>query len=141
MLRFSESVDRSKFAWKGINLRFRNSFHAEVLLHASAVSMAIAVLIVASAIIPLSAQKPVWIPEKIEWAGEVPPPNPDLRLPNVLLLGDSITRNYFPQVTKDLEGIANVYLMASSTSVGDPRLPNQIAEFSVMEHVSFRVVH
>jgi hypothetical protein len=54
---------------------------------------------------------------------------------------DSITQNYFPQVTKDLEGIANVYLMASSTSVGDPRLPSQIAEFSAMEHVSFRVVH
>jgi hypothetical protein len=72
------------------------------------VSRAIAVLIVASAIIPLTAQKPVSIPEKIEWTWEVRPPNPDLRLPNVLLLGDSITRNYFPQVTKDLDGIANV---------------------------------
>jgi len=48
----------------------------------------------------------------------------------VLLLGDSITRSYFSQVTKDLVGIANVYLLASSTSVGDPRLPRQIAEFA-----------
>jgi len=62
-------------------------------------------------------------------------------LPNVLLLGDSITRNYFPQVTKDLAGVANVYLMASSTSVGDPRLPQQIREFAAMEHVPFRIVH
>ncbi len=112
-----------------------------MLLHASAVSRAIAVLIVASAIIPLTAQKPVSIPEKIEWTWEVRPPNPDLRLPNVLLLGDSITRNYFPQVTKDLDGIANVYLMASSTSIGDPRLSHQIAEFAAMEKVQFRVVH
>jgi lysophospholipase L1-like esterase len=58
-----------------------------------------------------------------------------------LLLGDSISRNYFPQVTKDLAGVANVYLMASSTSVGDPRLPQQIREFAAMEHVPFRIVH
>jgi hypothetical protein len=87
------------------------------------------------------AQAPSSIPEEIEWTWEVRPPHPIPALPNVLLLGDSITRNYFPQVTKDLEGIANVYLMASSTSVGDPRLPNQIAEFSAMERVPFRVVH
>ncbi len=69
------------------------------------------------------------------------PPHPDPKLPNVLLLGDSITRNYFPEVKKDLDGIANVYLMASSTSVGDPRLPRQIVEFSTMMHVPFQVVH
>jgi hypothetical protein len=37
--------------------------------------------------------------------------------------------------------MANVYLMASSTCVGDPRLPGQIAEFAAMEHVQFAVVH
>ena len=37
--------------------------------------------------------------------------------------------------------MANVYLMASSTSVGDPRLPRQIREFAAMENVPFRVVH
>jgi hypothetical protein len=100
-----------------------------MLLRASAVRRAIAVLLVFSALIPLHAQKSESIPEKIEWAWEVRPPNLDLRLPNVLLLGDSITRNYFPQVTKGLAGVANVYLMASSTSIGDPHLPGQIAEF------------
>jgi hypothetical protein len=87
------------------------------------------------------AQESLSIPEAIEWTWEVRPPHPDANLPNVLLLGDSISRNYFPQVTKDLEGIANVYLMASSTSVGDPRLPHQIAEFAKLENINFRVVH
>ena len=72
---------------------------------------------------PGATAQHVSIPEEIEWTWEVRPPHPDPRLPNVLLLGDSLSRNYFPEVTKDLAGTANVYLMASSTSVGDPRLP------------------
>jgi hypothetical protein len=87
------------------------------------------------------AQEPASIPEEIEWTWEVRPQHPDPQLPNVLLLGDSIARNYFPQVTKDLAGIANVYLMASSTLLGDPRLAAQIAEFGVLGDVSFRVLH
>jgi hypothetical protein len=89
----------------------------------------------------LQAQKQVSIPEEIEWTWEVRPRAADPTLPNVLLLGDSITRGYFPQVTKALSGIANVYLMASSTSVGDPRLPNQIVEFAALQGVSFAVIH
>ena len=89
----------------------------------------------------MMAQQPVSIPEEIEWTWEVRPPHPDPKLPNVLLLGDSLSRNYFPEVTKDLAGKANVYLMASSTSVGDPRLPRQIREFAAMEHVPFSIVH
>jgi hypothetical protein len=87
------------------------------------------------------AQKIVSIPEEIEWTWEVRPPHPDPKLPNVLLLGDSISRNYFPQVTRDLAGTANVYLMASSTSVGDPRLLREIREFATLQKVPFRVVH
>ncbi|GGA67352.1 hypothetical protein GCM10011507_18590 [Edaphobacter acidisoli] len=87
------------------------------------------------------AQKQTSIPEEIEWTWEVRPSHPNASLPNVLLLGDSLTRNYFPEVAKDLNDVANVYLMASSTSVGDPRLPHQIAEFAAMEHVRFRVIH
>jgi lysophospholipase L1-like esterase len=88
-----------------------------------------------------ATQKTASIPEEIEWTWEVRPQHPDPKLPNVLLLGDSISRAYFPQVTKDLSGVANVYLMASSTSVGDPRLPKQIKEFAAMEDVRFTVVH
>lgn len=87
------------------------------------------------------AEKPVTIPEEIEWTWEVRPAHPDPNLPNVLLLGDSISRNYFPQVRKNLAGAANVYLMASSASVGDPRLEHQIKEFAETERVRFRVVH
>ncbi len=101
----------------------------------------IPLFLVVAAAISLIAQRSLSIPEEIEWTWEVRPPNPDPQLPNVLLLGDSISRNYFPEVTKDLAGVANIYLMASSTSVGDPRLPHQIAEFAAMEKVQFRVVH
>ena len=101
----------------------------------------VAVLFLLFATAAVAAQTSVSIPEEIEWTWEVRPPHPDPKLPNVLLLGDSLSRNYFPQVTKDLAGVANVYLMASSTSVGDPRLPRQIREFAAMEHVPFRVVH
>ena len=40
--------------------------------------------------------------EMIEWTWEVRPQHADSSLPNVLLVGDSISRNYFPQVTQDL---------------------------------------
>ena len=79
--------------------------------------------------------------EEIEWTWEVRPAHADAKLPNVLLLGDSITRAYFPEVQKQLTGVANVYLIASSTSVGDPRLSRQIEEFSAAEGVQFSVVH
>ena len=79
--------------------------------------------------------------EEIEWTWEVRPAHADTKLPNVLLLGDSITRAYFPEVQRQLDGVANVYLMASSTSVGDPRLARQIEEFSSAEGVTFSVVH
>jgi hypothetical protein len=101
----------------------------------------IAVVLACAAATPQIAQTPVTIPEEIEWTWEVRPPHPDPHLPNVLLLGDSISRNYFPEVRQKLDAVANVYLMASSTSVGDPRLVNQIAEFAQTEKVNFRVVH
>jgi lysophospholipase L1-like esterase len=80
-------------------------------------------------------------PEEVEWTWEVRPAHVDPKLPNVLLVGDSITRNYYPEVQRQLADEANVYLFAASTSVGDPRLPHQLSEFSVMEAVPFKVVH
>jgi hypothetical protein len=80
-------------------------------------------------------------PEEIEWTWEVRPAHIDSKLPNVLLVGDSITRNYYPEVQRELTGMANVYLMATSASVGDPRLPKQLEDFSTTEAVSFNVVH
>lgn len=80
-------------------------------------------------------------PEQIEWTWEVRPEHPNDKLPNVLLVGDSITRNYFPEVQRKLGNVANVYLMASSICVGDPRLPQELKSFAKMENVRFRVVH
>lgn len=80
-------------------------------------------------------------PEETEWTWEVRPADPDAKLPNVLLVGDSISRNYFPEVQRQLNGVANVYLLATSAAVGDPRLSKQLAEFDAMEAVQFRVVH
>jgi hypothetical protein len=88
-----------------------------------------------------AAQEATSKTEEIEWTWEVRPAHADAKLPNVLLLGDSITRAYFPEVQRQLDGVANVYLMASSTSVGDPRLARQIEEFSSAEGVKFSVVH
>ena len=79
--------------------------------------------------------------EEVEWTWEVRPTHVDPKLPNVLLVGDSITRNYYPDVAKKLARLANVYLFASSTSLGDPRLPRQLAEFWPMEGVRFQVIH
>src|SRR6266403_1951214 len=104
-------------------------------------SLAILCLSLATQSVVVCTQSQTSIPEEIEWTWEVRPQAVDAKLPNVLLLGDSITRNYFPQVTKDLVAIANVYLLASSTSVSDPRLPRQIAEFAALEGVTFAVVH
>jgi GDSL-like Lipase/Acylhydrolase family len=89
----------------------------------------------------MHAQKQTPMPEEIEWTWEVRPAHPNPKLVNVLLVGDSITRNYYPEVTRQLADIANVYLFASSACIGDPRLVAQLADFATMESVPFRVVH
>ncbi|MCU1250853.1 MAG: hypothetical protein JWQ49_3882 [Edaphobacter sp.] len=109
----------------------RDMFHAALVL--------LSLLLAAS---PLSAaQGHRSIPEEIEWTWEVRPSHPDPKLPNVLLLGDSITRSYYPGVVHGLDGRANVYLFATSASVGDPRLPDEIRQFYAVESVRFDVVH
>jgi len=79
--------------------------------------------------------------EEISWTWEVRPAHADANLPNVLLLGDSITRNYYPEVKRQLAGAANVYLLATSASVGDPRLLRELADYSIAEPAKFSVVH
>jgi len=65
------------------------------------------------------AQAHLPITEKIEWTWSDRPAAPAAGLPNVLLVGDSITRGYYPEVEKDLKGVANVYLFTSSTCSGE----------------------
>jgi lysophospholipase L1-like esterase len=81
------------------------------------------------------------VTEKIEWTYTDRPEAPDTALPNVLLVGDSITRAYYAATAKALQGKANVYYFATSVSVGDERLMPQLAEYFRMIGVRFDVVH
>ncbi|MGH9599826.1 MAG: SGNH/GDSL hydrolase family protein [Terracidiphilus sp.] len=81
------------------------------------------------------------ITEKIEWTWSDRPEAAVPNLPNVLIVGDSITRGYYPAVEKDLTGVANVYLFATSACSGDPRLPGQLHDYFRMMGLRFAVVH
>jgi len=81
------------------------------------------------------------VAEKIEWTYSDRPEMPNSKLPNVLLVGDSITRAYYRTTADLLAGTANVYYFAASTSVGDERLTPQLAEYFRMIQVRFDVVH
>jgi len=89
----------------------------------------------------VQAKHPKSLMEKIEWTWKDEPETPDPALPNVLLLGDSITRNYFPTVQRELAGKANVYLFATSAAAADPQILWQIKNFFRTEGVHFAVVH
>jgi hypothetical protein len=81
------------------------------------------------------------VTEKIEWTYSDQPAHANPALPNVLLIGDSITRAYYPAVAKNLDGKANCYYFATSASIGDERLPLQLAEYYKMIQIAFSVVH
>jgi len=87
------------------------------------------------------ALPPGMITEKVEWTWAERPKAPNPALPNVLLLGDSITRGYYPEVAEKLAGRANCYLFATSASSGDPRLAGQLQAYFHMAGVKFRVIH
>jgi lysophospholipase L1-like esterase len=92
----------------------------------------------------VSAQVPAGhrpITEKIEWTWADRPKSPDPELPNVLLLGDSITRDYYPATAKALQGVANVYLFATSACAADPRYVGQLRDYWYLAGVKFRVIH
>jgi lysophospholipase L1-like esterase len=78
--------------------------------------------------------------EKVEWTWSDRSDPIDPALPNVLLLGDSITRGYFPEVARKLAGKANVYLFATSCSAGDPRFAGQLRDYFRYEP-TFSAIH
>ncbi len=59
-------------------------------------------------------------------------------LPQVLLIGDSITEMYYHDVAADLKGKAYVGYMASSLCIGDPMLPRQIK--LLLQNYRFNVI-
>jgi hypothetical protein len=101
-------------------------------------------LLLAFATTIVSGQAPIAgksVLEKVEWTWADSPAKPDSMLPNILLVGDSITRAYFPDVTLLMAGRANVYLFATSACAGDPRLMKQLEDYFAMQPLFFSVVH
>lgn len=77
--------------------------------------------------------------ENIEWLDVWMPKTNDAGLPRVLLIGNSITRQYYKDVEKQLEGKAFVARLSTSKSIGDPGLLQEIA--LVMGYYKFDIVH
>jgi hypothetical protein len=77
--------------------------------------------------------------EAIEWCDIWISHANETNLPRVLLIGDSITRAYYPEVEKRLAGKAYVSRLASSAFIGDPVLLAQIK--LVLSQYQFAVIH
>jgi hypothetical protein len=93
-------------------------------------------------VLPVGAQTRRNVLERTEWTYSVAADKPDSALPNILLIGDSITRAYSGDVAKELTGKANVYYLATSASIADIRLPRQIDEyFTMMQPIHWSLVH
>jgi hypothetical protein len=77
--------------------------------------------------------------EYIEWCDVWISHANETKLPRVLLLGDSITRAYYSEVEKQLEGQAYVARLATSRFISDPMLAKEIA--LVLDGTKFDVIH
>ncbi len=77
--------------------------------------------------------------EKIEWLDVWIPDTNERGLPRVLLVGDSITRGYGKQVEAGLKGKAYVARLATSKSLGDPALLEQVG--LVLREQQFDIIH
>jgi lysophospholipase L1-like esterase len=77
--------------------------------------------------------------ESIEWCDIWISHANETDLPRVLLIGDSITRAYYPEVEKHLEGKAYVGRLSSSAFISDPVLLKQIE--MVLDQYKFDVIH
>jgi len=77
--------------------------------------------------------------ESIEWCDIWISHADETNLPRVLLIGDSITRAYYPEVEKQLAGKAYVARLTSSAFISDPALLQQIK--MVLSQYKFEVIH
>lgn len=77
--------------------------------------------------------------ESIEWCDIWISHANETNLPRVLLIGDSITRAYYPEVEKDLVGKAYVGRFSSSAFISDPALLKQIE--LVLSQYKFDIIH
>ena len=77
--------------------------------------------------------------ESIEWCDIWISHANETNLPRVLLIGDSITRGYYPDVEKRLAGKAFVARLSTSRFVADPVLLKEMA--LVLDETKFEVIH
>jgi hypothetical protein len=77
--------------------------------------------------------------ESIEWCDIWISHANETNLPRVLLIGDSITRDYYHGVEKCLEGKAYVGRLSTSRFVSDPVLLQEIA--LVLDNTKFDIIH
>jgi lysophospholipase L1-like esterase len=77
--------------------------------------------------------------ESIEWCDLWISHANETNLPRVLLIGDSITRAYYPEVEKRLAGKAYVGRLSSSAFISDPALLDQLK--MVLTQYNFDVIH
>ncbi|WP_300300702.1 SGNH/GDSL hydrolase family protein [uncultured Muribaculum sp.] len=76
--------------------------------------------------------------EYIEWADIWIPGANRTDKPHVLLIGNSITRGYHPEVEKALEDRAYVGRISTSKSLGDPAYLDEVE--SVLKHTRFDII-
>jgi lysophospholipase L1-like esterase len=99
-------------------------------------------MIAAGLVSKVSAQPAGYPPaarESIEWCDIWISHADETNLPRVLLIGDSITRAYYPEVEKRLAGEAYVGRLSSSAFISDPVLLKQIE--MVLGQYKFDVIH
>ncbi len=77
--------------------------------------------------------------ESIEWCDLWISHANETNLPRVLLIGDSITRAYYPSVEKNLAGKAQVGRLSTSAFISDPILLKEIA--MVLDEYPCDVIH
>ena len=77
--------------------------------------------------------------ENIEWLDVWIPNTNDSSLPRILLIGNSITRGYYPAVQKELSGKAYIARLTTSKSIGDNALLQEIE--LILSYCKFDIVH
>jgi lysophospholipase L1-like esterase len=91
----------------------------------------------------LAGAQPANVPpsarESIEWCDIWISHANETNLPRVLLIGDSITRDYYPGVEKRLAGKAYVARLATSRFISDPVLLQEIV--LVLDNTKFDIIH
>jgi lysophospholipase L1-like esterase len=96
-------------------------------------------LLVLAVTASLVQEQPAARRESIEWTDAWMPHTNDHDLPRVMLIGDSITRSYYPAVEEKLKGKAYVSRYTTSKAIGDPALLTELAVF--LKQNRYAVVH